>query len=308
MKLSDVLHSDVVCKSDSSLVGKVENVYFDENCKKIVYFDVSCADARRLLPFSAAAALSDAVMTDDTLALHSHGDADISALVSSPIGKKIYTGTGKFKGEISDVSFSAKGKVSSLNTEETAYSPSSFRAFGDVWLLKDAASGRKTPRVPFPKAEEDYKVSILDASAEPDSSATSVLKKEKNTDGIFAVDPDDSQSEKTVSAGVVIAQIPVAEENRVIPLDVRAAESENETHVYLRDAAGGRPEVIFNDEGFTPYRVIADYNFLLGRRLTDDLFAYSGEKLASKGAQVNVDMVETARRHGKLMELTLSSR
>ena len=90
-------------------------------------------------------------------------------------------------------------------------------------------------------------------------------------------------------------------------LDVRPAEEESETHVYLRDAAG-RPEVIFGDDGFTPHRVIADYNFLLGRTLADDLFSYSGEKLASRGMRVNVDLVETARRHGKLMALTLSSK
>ena len=61
-------------------------------------------------------------------------------------------------------------------------------------------------------------------------------------------------------------------------------------------------------EEFTPYRVIADYNFLLGRTLADDLVAYSGETLAKRGERVTTELVERARRHGKLMDLTLSSR
>ena len=62
------------------------------------------------------------------------------------------------------------------------------------------------------------------------------------------------------------------------------------------------------DENFTPYRVIADYNFLLGRTLTDDLLSYSGKRLATRGERVTAELVETARRQGKLMDLTLSSR
>lgn len=341
MKLSDILLSDVVCKSDGSLVGKVGNVYFDENCKKIVYFDITCADTERLLPFSASAALADAVVTEDTLALLAHGDVDTTPLLPSPLGKKVYTGSGKFRGEITDVIFSSKGKVNSLNADGVSYSPSSFRAFGDVWLLKDSANGRKTPKVPFPQAKTDYKVTVLgeaekeevgietDAnkvvgtyresapSSVPVSSTASVSSPAPVSSQAPARSPvatpvkardDAATSEASAATPVTVTVVtPATTENGAAPLDVRAAENEQEKHVYLRDAESG-PEVVFGEEGFTPYRVIADYNFLLGRSLTDDIFSYSGEKLASRGARVTVDLVETARRHGKLMELTLSSK
>ena len=89
LRLSDILHADVICKSDSSLTGKVEDVYFDEFCGKIVYFDISRADGRMLLPFSAAASVADAVVTEDSLALTSPGDADLTVLRSALIGRKI---------------------------------------------------------------------------------------------------------------------------------------------------------------------------------------------------------------------------
>lgn len=308
MKLSETLNRDVVCKADSSLIGSTADVYFDGNCRNIVYFDVACAGGKTLLPFSAVASVADALMTDDALALTSRGDADLSPLVSSPIGKKVYTGTGRFKGAVSDVVFSAKGRVSAVVADGVSYSPSSFRAFGDVWLLKDSASGRRnTPKVPFPKAKSDYKATILgDSEAVPPLPA-------KPADAAKAADAADGKSPTGAAAeedGRPVFFSPVQADIRPdspAALDVRPAEEESETHVYLRDAAG-RPEVIFGDDGFTPHRVIADYNFLLGRTLADDLFSYSGEKLASRGMRVTVDLVETARRHGKLMELTLSSK
>lgn len=305
MKLSETLNRDVVCKADSSLIGSTADVYFDGNCRNIVYFDVACAGGKTLLPFSAVASVADALMTDDALALTSRGDADLSPLVSSPIGKKVYTGTGRFKGAVSDVVFSAKGRVSAIVADGVSYSPSSFRAFGDVWLLKDSASGRRnTPKVPFPKAKSDYKATILSDSEAVPPLPAKPADAEKAADGKSPTGAAAEEDGRPVFFSPVQADI---RSDSPAALDVRPAEEESETHVYLRDAAG-RPEVIFGDDGFTPHRVIADYNFLLGRTLADDLFSYSGEKLASRGMRVTVDLVETARRHGKLMELTLSSK
>lgn len=286
LRLSDILHADVICKSDSSLTGKVEDVYFDEFCGKIVYFDISRADGRMLLPFSAAASVADAIVTEDSLALTSPGDADLTVLRSALIGRKIYTANGKSRGTVTDVLFSAKGRVASVVADGTAYSPASFRAFGDVLILKDAVGAKRKTRKPsFPKADKDYPVSILSA-AQPSSSDTRAAADDRSA----AVFP--------VGAGAAAAR-PSA--------DIRAADDEGDRPVYVSDAAGGI-DVIFGGESFTPYRVIADYNFLLGRTLADDLVSYSGETLARRGERVSVETVEKARRHGKLMDLTLSSR
>lgn len=286
LRLSDILHADVICKSDSSLTGKVEDVYFDEFCGKIVYFDISRADGRMLLPFSAAASVADAVVTEDSLALTSPGDADLTVLRSALIGRKIYTANGKSRGAVTDVLFSAKGRVASVVADGTAYSPASFRAFGDVLILKDAVGAKRKTRKPsFPKADKDYPVSILSAAppSPPDTRAAA-------DDRSVAVFP--------VGAGAAAAR-PSA--------DIRAADDEGDRPVYVSDAAGSI-DVVFGEENFTPYRIIADYNFLLGRTLADDLVSYSGETLARRGERVSVETVEKARRHGKLMDLTLSSR
>lgn len=259
-ELSRLLGADVICRSDCSLEGSVKDVYFDENCRKIVYFVISRAEGDALLPAEAVGALSDAVVLDDTFAFRSPEDADLTPLLHSPIGKKAYTASGKARGEVSDVLVTARGRVRALRLGDEDMPPSAFRAFGDVVILKDAsAKKRRTPSVPFPKAETDYPVRIADVATPP------------------------------------------------VRTDVGIARDDTAHSVRIPDPSLGMT-LLAGGEDFTPYRVIADYNFLLGRTLADDLTSYTGELLAAKGERVTADTVERARRHGKLMDLTLSSR
>jgi sporulation protein YlmC with PRC-barrel domain len=57
-----------------------------------------------------------------------------------------------------------------------------------------------------------------------------------------------------------------------------------------------------------PTRIIADYNFLLGRIIQEDLLTYSGQLIALKNTRISVEIVEKARQNGKLLELTLNSK
>ena len=269
-ELSRLLGADVICRSDCSLEGSVKDVYFDENCRKIVYFVISRAEGDALLPAEAVGALSDAVVLDDTFAFRSPEDADLTPLLHSPIGKKAYTASGKARGEVSDVLV-------------TDMPPSAFRAFGDVVILKDAsAKKRRTPSVPFPKAETDYPVRIADVPSPRHAEETATLPLPSPQEGKDRATPP-------------------------VRTDVGIARDDTAHSVRIPDPSLGM-SVLAGGEDFTPYRVIADYNFLLGRTLADDLTSYTGELLAAKGERVTADTVERARRHGKLMDLTLSSR
>lgn len=363
-RLSELIKRPVVCKEDCALLGTVEDAYFDENCRNIVYFVLFDEYRKLLLPYSAAAAIGDAVMVEDKFALLSPEDADCTVLTCNLLGKLVFTGGGKSKGTLQDVLFGAKGRVNALQSDGTAYSPSSFKAFGDVLLLKDVTVKRKTPKTPFPKAAEDRKVTVLpiEESDAPENNSTttspvptsatepvptsvpepaptlapatdtpSVKSAQSETTTVsnasetaFAyesapVTPVSAQAAtastkstaanrpETATAATVI--VPTADKKETpAPLDNVSADNPTDYNpVYPRDAAG-EINVLFNQDDFTPHRIIADYNFLLGRVLQEDLRSYVGEKLASKGERVTVELVEKSRRHGKLIELTLNSR
>ena len=299
-KLSLTLHRPLISKADGSVLGEVRDVYFDENCRNIAYFIVLCNERECLLPFSAVAAFGDAVMTDDGLALLSPYDADRSALVRSLLGKPVFTGAGNLKGALDDVVFTLKGKVTALQAGDSSYSPSSFRSLGDVLLLKSNAR-RKTPQVPFPVAETDAPVSVLheeyDAPAAPSPESTNCA------DCASSSEPDDGKAAHATAPDAV--RTPTVSASFTPPV-IRVTDAP--PAVYPRDSLAAPLLVAAAQEDFTPRRIIADYNFLLGRVLEKDVLSYRGERLASLGERVTVETVEKARRHGKLIDLTLSSR
>lgn len=297
-KLSLTLHRPLISKEDGVVLGEIRDVYFDENCRNIAYFIVVCNERERLLPFSAVASFGDAVMTDDGLALVSPYDVDRSSLVRAVLGKPVFTGAGGLKGALDDAVFTLKGKVVSVQAGESSYSPSSFRSVGDVLLLKSSAR-RKTPRVPFPASDSDAPVTVLDVSLPSSENALP--------------DSADGDAEKAFPAPPVqVAAGENAKNPQSYPANataISAAKSDAApSAVYPRDSFAAPLLVAAANEDFTPRRIIADYNFLLGRTLQKDLLSYRGERLASVGERVTVETVETARRHGKLIDLTLGSR
>lgn len=315
-RLSDILNSPVVCKSDCAVLGEVRDAYFDEKCKNIAYFVVRGEYSEKLLPFTAVASFGDAVMVEDAFAQVATADVDFTLYLRGLLGRPVYTGTGKSKGTLKDVCFGASGKVISLQTEEISCSPSSVRAFGDVLLMKDNCGKRKTPRVSFPQAQEDRPVGVLeetiaDVAAEPDSLLPRAdVPDAEPSDGFAPAGsmPTENNDEGLSPSPLSVTLSPVGSKVSPAPRsDVHAEQPSDYTPVYIDTTARAIP-VLFNQEDFTPHRIIADYNFLLGRTLRDDLRSYVGEMLAAKGEKVTVEVVEKARRHGKLIELTLNSR
>jgi hypothetical protein len=57
-----------------------------------------------------------------------------------------------------------------------------------------------------------------------------------------------------------------------------------------------------------PARIISDYSFLLNRLVLQDVYSTTGELIIPANSKISVQTVETARRYGKLVELTVGSR
>ena len=297
-RLSLTLHRPLISKQDGCVLGEVRDVYFDENCRNIAYFIVLCNERECLLPFSAVAAFGDAVMTDDGLALLSPYDVDRSSLVRSLSGKPVFTGAGNLKGALDDVVFTLKGKVTAMQAGDSSYSPSSFRSVGDVLLLKSTAR-RKTPPTPPPQAASAAPVKILKpANADPPETGEPAVNETEI--------PLPAPARTKTPAGAHPLHDALSPSVSAAPPVIKAGEAS--AAIYPRDALSAPLLVAAAQEDFTPRRIIADYNFLLGRVLEKDVLSYRGERLASLGERVTVETVEKARRHGKLIDLTLSSR
>lgn len=243
ISFSEVRGLEVLSKSDCSIIGRIENVFFDEYFKKIAYF-VTDGNNPLLIPPSEIKRIADVAVLDDTLCALKIEDIDVTAF-ADVMGKTVYTPFGISKGVFIDCIFDEKGKVSTIMTATAEISPAEIRGVGDVVVLKENRKPRKRKMDFSSLALENKHVSALD-----DTSKTS-------------------------------------EGSAIIP----------------------QPSVNIGVGGtFTPPRIIGDYNFLLGRTLSQDLLTYSGELIAPKNTFVTIDVVEKARANGKLLDLTLNSK
>lgn len=55
-------------------------------------------------------------------------------------------------------------------------------------------------------------------------------------------------------------------------------------------------------------QIINDFSFLIGRKMSRDIFDLGGQLFAGKGEQVNATLIDEARRLGKLVDLALSAK
>lgn len=274
-RLSAVIGKPVLNIATTCIIGKVTDVYFDENLKKAVYFCIEIFPENKpmLLEYTEAQSILDAVVVADDVKLTSIQDADLTALRTSVMGMPVYAPNGADKGKIKDIIITLAGKITKLQTTTSEFTPSAIISVGNVILQKGAVKS-KTKKTVIPRPAEERPVYIL-------NDAKKVL-----------------EIEKTILDGSMPIPMPPKQETEKEPVLSNGA---------FEMLLEGSRAYSYNDDARTPTRVICDYEFLLGRTLGADLCTYTGELIAKQNSIVTDTVVDKARRAGKLVELTLNS-
>ena len=321
----------VVVKRDGRLVGRVKNVYFDKIVRNFVYFGIETAEGGRLFLPVGAATPKQALLLDDAALATLKEDVDVSALSASLLGLAAYTLSGDKKGVVLDAKFSNEGELNRLILSDGDIPPSQISCIGDVVLVKCA---RTSARVPRPK--KDYPVQILKkgspANSETENGGAPVSCDELQD--VSSLQPDMPQlqatsrdADRSRAAASQGANFPPQNDN-ASERDDKASSAFGAVPAYgtvppKPAVALGKGEPLFSQgalnavldgdayfsdhDSHNPTRIICDYEFLLGRTLGADLLTYTGDLLAPKGAIITANIVELARAHGKLVDLTLNS-
>ena len=274
-RLSAVIGKPVLNIATTCIIGKVTDVYFDENLKKAVYFCIEIFPENKpmLLEYTEAQSILDAVVVADDVKLTSIQDADVTALRTSVMGMPVYAPNGADKGKIKDIIITLAGKITKLQTTTSEFTPSAIISVGNVILQKGAVKS-KTKKTVIPRPSEERPVYIL-------NDAKKVL-----------------EIEKTILDGSMPIPMPPKQETEKEPVLSNGA---------FEMLLEGSRAYSYDDDARTPTRVICDYEFLLGRTLGADLCTYTGELIAKQNGTVTDAIVDKARRAGKLVELTLNS-
>ena len=262
----------VLSKNDFCIIGKITDCILDLPLKKIVYFLCIKDESVLLLPPSAISSIGDVVVVDLT-DIRKVEDVDFTAF-KTVVGKEVYTHSGVHKGVVLDVVCSGENVVEFV-LEDATVKPNEVQGVGEIVMLKAPIKRKRRKKADFTAlADKDVPVELL---AEDTSTG------EFNENKPFV---DDEMAESEVNAY----------KNKV-------ASNEN-----AKSSTIDEVDSVINPQYNMPPRIISDYNFLLGRTLTEDLFTYNGEPIAYSNTPITINVVERARLSGKLLELTLNSK
>ena len=263
----------VLSKNDFCIIGKITDCILDLSLKKIAYFLCIKDESVLLIPPSTISSVGDVVVVDDLIEIRMAEDVDFTAF-KTVVGKEVYTNSGVKKGVVLDVVCSGEN-VTEFVLEDTTVKPNEVQGVGEIVLMKAPTKRKRKKKTDFTAlADKDTAVEIL---AEDTSTG------EFNENKPFV---DDEMTENEV----------IAHKNKVASKENAMSSTINEV------------EIILNPQHNMPPRIISDYNFLLGRTLTEDLFTYNGELIAYSNTPITINVVERARLNGKLLELTLNSK
>lgn len=263
----------VLSKNDFCIIGKITDCILDLSLKKIAYFLCIKDEGVLLIPPSAISSVGDVVVIDDLADIRKAEDIDFTAF-KTIVGKAVYTNIGVKKGAVLDIVYSGENVVEFV-LDDTAVKPNEVQGVGEIVLMKAPTKRKRKKKTDFTAlADKDTAVELL---ADDTSSG------EFNANKPFV---DDEMAE-----------------NEVITHKNEVASNENAKSSTINEV-----EIILNPQYNMPPRIISDYNFLLGRTLTEDLFTYNGELIAYSNTPITIGVVEKARLSGKLLELTLNSK
>lgn len=262
----------VLSKNNFCIIGKITDCILDLSLKKIAYFLCIKDEGVLLLPPPAISSVGDVVVVDDLTDIRKIEDVDFTSL-KTIVGKTVYTNSGVKKGVVLDVVCS--GENVEFVLDDAAVKPNEVQGVGEIVMLKAPIKRKRRKKADFTAlADKDIPANIL---AEDTSTG------EFNENKPFV---DDEMAKSEVNA----------QENKVVS-------NEN-----AKSSTIDKIDSVINPQYNMPPRIISDYNFLLGRTLTEDLFTYNGELIAYSNTPITINVVERARLSGKLLELTLNSK
>lgn len=305
LELSNFISKSVLCVNDATHIGTIENVYFENTCKKVAYFLICNNDGERfLLPFDCISNFGDVLTVDDAVCLKRLLDVDLTSFDFDILNKDVYTTVGDFKGKVEKIEFTKSGNIAKIYTATSQFTPIAISIVGDVILLKSTPKQPKK-RVTIPRPKTDYPVYILnDAHTSKSQKQSNML--EKSQPSLF--DGGQEISNSFNDAHSILSNASFQSTNVLHSAPPTILLSNDDREPMLSSTAFKTLVGIDSfDDDHTPTRIICNFDFLIGRVLSRDLKTFGGDLIAYAGTQVDEDVLQNARRAGKLVELTLNS-
>ena len=291
--LSEIISKPVLNLYSGKIEGTVINAYFDNTFKKIQYFKIFDNDEEEfLIATSKIYSVGESclvIKNSNALMLES---AMKKLEDNNPVNLEIYSSSGDNLGILKDIELEENFEVKNFITKDLVLTPKNIINIGKIVIINNS----------------DKKIKYSDFK--PKIKKIKQTEKSSNIIKIMPVidDPkielNDSTPQTPQEADSNNSNQEIGQANNIQPINTNTPQQ-----IQQEEKA---PQVqketfkIYNQP--TPQRIVGNGNFLIGRKAIKTIYGLNNEIIIKKDNIINSKNLESAKKHSKLVELTVFSK
>lgn len=288
--LSEIISKPVLNLYSGKIEGTVKDAIFDSAFKKIQFLKIFDDEEEEYLlatnKIYNVGSSSLVIKNSEALLLETEGGKE-----NNPINFEIFSSSGDNLGVLIDIELENNFEVKNLITQDSTIPQSNIVNISKIIIVNN--TGKKIKFSNFkPKVKKGNVISTNKIKILPQPSIEYKINNNENGESkINSETNNESNSTKNDTTN--------------------ALESNTESHkIETPENTIQTPqkETFKISTAPTPQRVVGNGNFLIGRKVTKTIYGLNNEIIIKKDSIINAKNLESAKKHSKLVELTVFSK
>lgn len=304
--LSEIISKPVLNLYSGKIEGTVMNALFDSAYKKIQYFKIFDADEEEyLVNTSKIYSIGKnclVIRNSDALTIENTQNTKAK---NNPLGLEIYSANGDKLSVLTDVELKENFEIKNFIASSITLSPENILNIGNIIVVNN--ENKKINKSYFKpkikKANPNTKTNVIKIMPTASAPVSAPLEAHNNLDYTQpkTIDANFTEIDNTptpqIAEDVAIDTTPQNLTKQISePLDAQKDNSNSSKQGFKIHSAP------------TPQRIVGNGNFLIGRKAVKTIYGLNNEIIIKKDSIINEKNLESAKKHSKLMELTVFSK
>ncbi len=291
--LSEIISKPVLNLYSGKIEGTVKDAIFDSTFKKIQFLKIFDDDEEEYLLSTAkiysVGSSSLVIRNSEALLLDTEESKE-----NNPINFEIFSSAGDSLGTLLDIELENNFEVKNLITQDGSIPQSNIVNISKIIIVNNTDKKIKfsnfKPKFKKGNTVSTNKVKIMPTKQEDNLNKAVDLENQSNV-----------IAEPELPNNLPVIETPQSEQENF------ASQNSNQKQIE-QNLPPQQKETFKISTAPTPQRVVGNGNFLIGRKVVKTIYGLNNEIIIKKDNIINAKNLESAKKHSKLVELTVFSK
>ncbi len=291
--LSEIISKPVLNLYSGKIEGTVKDAIFDSTFKKIQFLKIFDDDEEEYLLSTAkiysVGSSSLVIRNSEALLLDTEESKE-----NNPINFEIFSSAGDSLGTLLDIELENNFEVKNLITQDGSIPQSNIVNISKIIIVNNTDKKIKfsnfKPKFKKGNTVSTNKVKIMPTKQEDNLNKAVNLENQSNV-----------IAEPELPNNLPVIETPQSEQENF------ASQNSNQKQIE-QNLPPQQKETFKISTAPTPQRVVGNGNFLIGRKVVKTIYGLNNEIIIKKDNIINAKNLESAKKHSKLVELTVFSK